>query len=201
MRNGKQTVQRKWLAALLLPLSMGASAAGVHQHGLAEAAVVVEGGELTVTFTAPLMDILGTVQPPGDAAARVRYADQLARLTAPEPSPKADCKPVSKTQTTVDMLFPHGEQDHHDAHHEHEHDASPEHGHHDDNHGDDEAHGQHQDVEAEWTFVCQQPEALKAVTLPFLDTFSGLTTEVVLLLPAGQNALKLEPGNTRIPLE
>ena len=65
----------------------------------------------------------------------------------------------------------------------------------------DDHHDEHQDVEAEWHFVCLHPDALNMVSLPFLNTFSSLTTEVVLLLPSGQNALRLAPGNPRIPLE
>ena len=56
-------------------------------------------------------------------------------------------------------------------------------------------------MEAEWTFQCQSPDKLSDVTLPFLAIFSGLATEVILLLPDGQSALRLAPGNTRIPLE
>ena len=47
---------------LLMLLSNLANAAGVHQHGLADAAVVVEGQSLTVSFRAPLMDILGQAE-------------------------------------------------------------------------------------------------------------------------------------------
>ncbi len=179
------------LAALLLVVSLSASAAGVHQHGLAQAAVVLEEQNLTVTFRAPLMDILGTTQPPGDAAARVRYAQRLAQITPPVPASRADCKVVSAVQTTVEQLFPEGHHHRHDHenHEAHEHDAHDDH------------HDEHQDVEAEWSFICQQPDGLNVVSLPFLNTFSSLTTEVVLLLPSGQNALRLAPGNPRIPLE
>lgn len=181
------------LAALLLVASLSASAAGVHQHGLAQAAVVLEEQNLTVTFRAPLMDILGTTQPPGDAAARVRYAQRLAQITPPVPASRADCKVVSALQTTVEQLFPEGHNHRHDpAHENHE---AHEHDEHDDH------HDEHQDVEAEWSFICQQPDALNVISLPFLNTFSSLTTEVVLLLPSGQNALRLAPGNPRIPLE
>ncbi|MED5602440.1 MAG: DUF2796 domain-containing protein [Pseudomonadota bacterium] len=163
-------------AALVLAGAGTALAAGVHQHGLAHAAVVVEGATLSVSFRAPLMDVLGTEQPPGDAASRARYRDRLERLTAPLPAPAAQCRISAETRTTVDTLFPTS---HHDQDHGHE----------------------HQDVEAEWVFQCDTPSALTSVTLPFLDTFSGLSTEVVTLLPAGQGALRLAPGDTRIPLE
>ena len=171
-------------AALLLAGTGTAFAAGVHQHGLAHAAVVVEGATLRVSFRAPLMDVLGTEQPPGDAASRARYRDRLQRLTAPLPAPAAQCQVSAETRTTVDTLFPvsashHGHEEGHE--HSHEHD--------------------HRDVEAEWVFQCDTPSKLTSVTLPFLDTFSGLTTEVVTLLPAGQGALRLAPGDTRIPLE
>jgi hypothetical protein len=167
-------------AALFLAGAGTAFAAGVHQHGLAHAAVVVEGATLSVSFRAPLMDVLGTEQPPGDAASRARYRDRLERLTAPLPAPAAQCRVSAETRTTVDTLFP-------TSHHGHDQDHSHGHG--------------HQDVEAEWVFQCDTPSALTSVTLPFLDTFSGLTTEVVTLLPAGQGALRLAPGDTRIPLE
>lgn len=183
------------LAALLLVVSLSASAAGVHQHGLAQAAVVLEEQNLTVTFRAPLMDILGTTQPPGDAAARVRYAQRLAQITPPVPASRADCKVVSAVQTTVEQLFPEQHSHEHEHKHEHENHEAHEHDAHDDH------HDEHQDVEAEWSFICQQPDALNVLSLPFLNTFSSLTTEVVLLLPSGQNALRLAPGNPRIPLE
>ena len=175
-------------AALFLAGAGTALAAGVHQHGLAHAAVVVEGATLSVSFRAPLMDVLGTEQPPGDAASRARYRDRLERLTAPLPAPAAQCRISAETRTTVDTLFP-ASASHHD--HEHGHEHGDEHNH---------EHG-HQDVEAEWVFQCDTPSALTSVTLPFLDTFSGLSTEVVTLLPAGQGALRLAPGDTRIPLE
>ncbi len=173
------------IAALLVTAGTTAVAAEVHQHGLAQAAVVVEGETLTVSFRAPLMDIIGTEQPPGDAASRARYRDRLQRLTAPVPASRAQCVLSDEARTTVDALFPvsetHGDHDH--EHHDHDHDPG------------------HQDVEAEWTFQCRAPSELDGVRLPFLDTFSGLTTEAVLLLPAGQSAVRLAPGDTRIPLE
>ncbi|PHR66324.1 MULTISPECIES: DUF2796 domain-containing protein [unclassified Alcanivorax] len=175
--------QRNSLACLLLSFSLSATAAEVHQHGLAEAAVVVEGEQVTIRFRAPLMDILGTEQPPADAPARARYGKRLAQVAAPQPSPAAQCEPVSASISSVDTLFP--EQQAHDSHDHHDHDA----------------HSHHQDVENEWLFSCAFPEKLNAVELPFLGIFSSLTTEVVLLLPAGQNALRLAPDETRIPLE
>ncbi len=179
--------QRNSLACLLLSVSLSTTAAGVHQHGLAEAAVVVEGEQVTIRFRAPLMDILGTEQPPADAPARARYGKRLAQVAAPQPSPAAQCEPVSASISSVDSLFP--EQQAHDSHDHHDHDH------------DHDAHSHHEDVDNEWLFSCAFPEKLNAVDLPFLDTFSSLTTEVVLLLPAAQSALRLAPGETRIPLE
>lgn len=181
-------LQPKWLGCLLLSCSVAATAAMVHQHGLAEAAVVVDGEQLTVSFRAPLMDILGTEQPPADTPARIRYEARLAQITAPQPSPAAQCEPVRAATSSVDRLFPEQE-----GHHSHDHHYQQD-AHH-------EGHSHHQDVENEWTFSCASVEQLKAVVLPFLDTFPSLTTEVVLLLPAGQNALRLAPGETRIWLE
>ena len=166
---------------LLMLLGNPAAAAGVHQHGLADAAVVVEGHSLTVSFRAPLMDILGTEQPPVDAAARVRYADRLKQVSEPQLPAAAGCRLSHETRSGVAALFPESQQhDHEHEHHEHDH---------------------HADVEAEWTFQCQSPDKLTTVSLPFLAIFSSLTTEVVLLLPDGQGALRLTPGDTRIPLE
>ena len=176
----KRFALRETVVGLSLLASLPALAAGVHQHGLAEAAVVVEGESLTVSFRAPLMDILGTEQPPADAAARVRYEDRLKQVSEPLPSEAAECRLNHATRSTVASLFP--DVDAHD--HDHDHD-----------------HGHHVDVEAEWTFQCRSPGELTRITLPFLDTFSGLTTEVVLLLPQGQGALRLAPGDIRIPLE
>ena len=178
-------VRLEWLLIIaMLAVVSPASAAGIHQHGQAEAAVVVEGDELMVTFRAPLMDILGTESAPVDAPARVRYDNQLARVVPPEPSAEADCELVHSTVSTVETLFPTTGSV--EAGHDHDHDHD---------------HDQHQDVENEWTFSCGSPAGLRTVILPFLQTFSRLTTEVVLLLPQGQSALKLSPGETRIPLE
>lgn len=186
-------LQPKWLGCLLLSCSVAATAATVHQHGLAEAAVVVDGEQLTISFRAPLMDILGTEQPPADTPARARYQTRLAQITAPQPSPAAQCEPVRAATSSVDRLFPEQEGHHSHDHHDHGNDDQQD-AHH-------EGHSHHQDVENEWTFSCASVEQLKAVVLPFLDSFPSLTTEVVLLLPAGQNALRLAPGETRISLE
>lgn len=181
----RMSATRKGAAAALFMVSTTVLSADVHQHGLAQAAVVVEGETLTVNFRAPLMDIIGTEQPPGDAASRARYRDRLQEVTAPVPTSRAQCALSDEARTTVDALFPVSE-----THGDHDHE------HHDHGHGDG-----HRDVEAEWTFRCRAPSELNEVTLPFLDTFSGLTTEVVLLLPAGQDAVRLAHGDTRIPLE
>ena len=156
----KKLVLLESLIGLLLLVGNPVVAAEVHQHGLADAAVVVEGQSLTVSFRAPLMDILGTEQPPVDAAAQVRYEDRLKQVSEPEPSAPADCTLSHESRTGVAALFP-------DAH-QHDH--------------DEDAHSHHADVEAEWTFQCQSPDKLTDVTLPFLATFSGLTTEVILFL-------------------
>lgn len=184
----KRSIVLKGVAGLLVIASSITFAADVHQHGLAQAAVVVEGKTLTVSFRAPLMDILGTEQPPKDAASRARYRERLQQLTPPAPMPAAQCVLEEETRTGVDVLFP-AEAQGHDSH-DHDHD------HHHDDHDHD-----HQDVEVEWTFLCQSPRALAAVHLPFLTTFSSLTTEVVLLLPEGQGAVRLAPGDTDISLE
>ncbi|MGJ3254872.1 MAG: ZrgA family zinc uptake protein [Alcanivorax sp.] len=174
----KRFALREMVVGLSLLASLPAVAAGVHQHGLAKAAVVLEGESLTVSFRAPLMDILGTEQPPADAAAQVRYEDRLKQVSEPLLPESAECLLNHATRSRVTSLFP--DVDSHDHDHDHSH---------------------HVDVEAEWTFQCRSPGELTRIILPFLDTFSGLTTEVVLLLPQGQGAIRLAPGNTRIPLE
>lgn len=176
----KNPALRSGLCALSLLLSVLVNAAGVHQHGLAEAAVVLEGKTLTVRFQAPLMDIIGTEQPPADAAERVRYAKALARVTQPEPSMSAHCELEQSTRHDVDALFSHGKAQGHDGH---------------------DHHSEHADVENEWAFVCQNPDKIKDVTLPFLATFPSLSTDVILLLPTGQSSLRLAPGENRIRLE
>ena len=98
----KRFALRETVVGLSLLASLPALAAGVHQHGLAEAAVVVEGESLTVSFRAPLMDILGTEQPPADAAARVRYEDRLKQVSEPLPSEAAA---VSYTHLTLPTIL------------------------------------------------------------------------------------------------
>ena len=187
----KNPMQPKWLAALLLPLSVAGFAADVHQHGHAEAAVVLEGDQLTVSFRAPLMDIFGSEQPPADASARLRYSKRLAQVIEPHPSAAALCELINVSSRSVADLFPESKAHDRDDHdHDHDHD--------DDSH---EAVNHHQDIVHEWTFACEAPQQLQAVDLPFLSTFSSLTTDVVLLLPAVQSASRLAPGQTRILVE
>ena len=118
----KRFALRETVVGLSLLASLPALAAGVHQHGLPEAAVVVEGESLTVSFRAPLMDILGTEQPPADAAARVRYEDRLKQVSEPLPSEAAECRLNHATRSTVASLFP--DVDAHDHDHDHDHDSS-----------------------------------------------------------------------------
>ena len=66
-----------------------AQAAPVHQHGRAEAAVVVDDATLTLSFRAPLMDILGVERAPESEAERHHFQEQLDRVVAPRPSEAA----------------------------------------------------------------------------------------------------------------
>ncbi|MAY10563.1 MAG: hypothetical protein CL543_03585 [Alcanivorax sp.] len=165
-----------------------AQAAPVHQHGRAEAAVVVDDATLTLSFRAPLMDILGVERAPESEAERHHFQEQLDRVVAPRPSEAAGCTLQEEKVTDLAALFPEGDGHHHADDHDHDHD----HDHH---------HAHHQDLEATWTYQCDHIAELDAVTWPFLSDFPSLTTEVILLLPGGQGVQTLNPGDTRLPLE
>ncbi|MFP1678495.1 DUF2796 domain-containing protein [Alloalcanivorax sp. C16-2] len=165
-----------------------AQAAPVHQHGRAEAAVAVDEATLTLTFRAPLMDILGVERAPESEAERRHFQERLDLVVAPRPAETAGCALQASKVPDVAALFPEG----HDHNHDHDHDHDHEHEHH---------HAHHQDLEATWTYQCDRIAELDAVTWPFLADFPSLTTEVILLLPSGQGARTLSPGDTRLPLE
>ncbi len=175
------------LATLALVCSVAfcptaACADGPHQHGVASLQLVVEGNRLDITLDSPLDNLLGFEHGPRSAAelAAVRVMAQRLRGAAAlvRPTPAAGCllrtvalaSPVIAPDVLAEQAM-RGTPS-----------ALP-------------AAGGHADLQARFSFVCVQPQALRAVALGglFLAFTRLRQLDVALVTPDLQRGATLRP--------
>ena len=119
-----------------------------HEHGVARLAVAVDGNTLTIALDAPLDGFLGFERAPRTDAERKAAADLLVRLRDAgslfKPDAAAGCK-AGDAKIEAPVLEPGYK-----------------------------GKGEHADLEAQFTFQCAQPQALRALDVALFDAFKRL---------------------------
>lgn len=153
-----------------------AIAAAPHQHGVASLSVAVDGSNLSIDLDAPLDGFLGFERAPRSDAEKKAAADLLARLKAADglfkPDAAAGCK-LTAAEVKADALQP----------------------------GAKPAQGDHADLEAQFSFNCAQPAALRQLDVGLFDAFQRLQRIDVQVAGAkGQAKITLKRPARLVPL-
>ena len=151
---GEGGCQRAAIATAITALALFAThpiahaAPHAHEHGVAKLAVAVDGNTLTIALDAPLDGFLGFERAPRTDAERKAAADLLARLRDAgglfKPDTAAGCK-AGDVKVEAPVLEPGYK-----------------------------GKGEHADLEAQFTFQCAQPQALRALDVALFDAFKRL---------------------------
>lgn len=194
---------------------------GAHAHGAAQLTLAAENQTLAVSLDTPAYNLVGFEQAPASDAQHDQVASALAVLARADAvldlPASAQCTLTAQAvdADTWSGIEAHGdhhdehEDDHHDEHEEEHHDEHVDE-HHDDNgheedHHDDHSHDQeestHSDVLAEWTYRCENPDALRTVEVSAFEHFPNLTDLQVQYIGDGwQGGAQLTPANSRLTL-
>ena len=164
-----------------------------HEHGVAQLMLVLEGELLQVEWEAPSESLVGFEHPPEADADREVFAQAVQTLTNPERlfviSEEAECLPVGvRVENT---LFKDAAM--HQGHEEHEDDSEHE-------HSEEEGHETaHSEFQAQWRWLCHNPEAVEAVEIGMLREFPR-TEEIRVqwLVHEQQGAQTLQAGDVII---
>ena len=157
---------------------------GVHEHGVAQLNIALEGDVLQMELETPTMNIVGFEHMPAtrqqqqevdDAAATLRHGAEVFSLPA-----AAGC--VLQEANVESALL---KREHDDMSHEHEH-----------------RHEGHADFDADYSFKCVNPMALKYVDVQLFTLFSGMREiDVQIITHSGQRAQELNSQSVRINIQ
>ncbi|MEF8714049.1 MAG: DUF2796 domain-containing protein [Accumulibacter sp.] len=158
----------------LLPLSTAAGEPAAHVHGVASLQVAVDGKNLTLNLESPLNNLVGFEHTPRTEKQQAAVRAMAERLNQPAglfiASPAAACTPLSvKLESPV--LEP----------------MKP------------SAGDGHADLDGEFVFRCEHPEALRALEVGLFQAFPRLKRlDVQVAGPRGQSAARLSPQQRNI---
>jgi hypothetical protein len=151
---GEGECRRATIATAIAALSLfvahptAQAAPHAHEHGVAKLSVAVDGNTLTIALDAPLDGFLGFERAPRTDAERKAAADLLVRLRDAgalfKPDAAAGCK-AGEVKVEAPVLEPGYK-----------------------------GKGEHADLEAQFSFQCAQPQALRTLDVALFDTFKRL---------------------------
>jgi hypothetical protein len=133
-----------------------------HVHGVAEIESALDGDRLLVTFSSPLVNLVGFEHAPRDAAEQAALDDALEALRTAAivaPSERASCILTSAETPAPELAAPGRDHDEAGA------PGADEHDHED---------GGHADIAAMYLFTCENADALTTLALPLFDRFPGV---------------------------
>lgn len=177
---------------LLLWPGTGAAAGKAHVHGVVQVNVALDGQQLTIDLDAPLDNLLGFERAPRTAAERQAAADLLASLRRPGagaqlfvPDAQAGCTPAT-AEVQAPVLEPKTA-------------AQPAPG---QRQGGGHGHDGHADLNASFSFRCQQPAALAGLQTRLFEAYRRIQRiEVLVAGPQGQTRQVLKRPQGRIALQ
>ena len=158
-----------------------------HVHGGASLALVLEGQNLTVELDSPLYNLLGFEHEPETDAQRTTLGSVQKKLVNGGDllrfNKDANCVPIASSSSVTLFEEPSHDDEHHDDH--------------DDEHAEDS----HRDVVLSYNFICQNPAALKTLSVEMLNDFPLMTeVDVIYLGPRTQSSYEVTSSNIEIDL-
>jgi Protein of unknown function (DUF2796) len=159
------------LIALLSSIAL-AREPGAHVHGIAVLQIAVDGSTVSLSLESPLENLLGFEHAPRNDAEQVAVRALRERLNKPE-TLFVPTPAARCAATSVKLASPVFE-------------AQP-------------MNSVHADLDAEFTFTCERPEALRDLEVRLFDGFPATRhIDVQVVAPRGQSAARLDAGRRRI---
>lgn len=160
---------RSWACGMVVAGLAAAAAAGPHEHGVVRLSVAVEGNTVTLAMNSPLDNFLGFERAPRNDRERQAAQALLQQLQQGGALFRLDAA-AQCSQRSVEVQAPvlgQGGTTTGKA-------------------------GDHADIDAEYSFQCQQPQSLSALDLALFDTWRRISRiEVQVVGPKGQQATTL----------
>jgi hypothetical protein len=176
-------------ATLLLSsmLTVSAQAHEAHVHGVGKLDVALDGHTLSLHLDSPLVNLIGfehAAQSPSDRksaqnmAATLRNASRVFVTSAAAACKVSQVKLVSAAIDPVLLGEATAAPDHH------------------------EDHDGHADLDADFSFQCDNPERLQTIDVRLFDAFKGFVSiDVQLVTAKRQGAARLTPSSSRITFQ
>jgi hypothetical protein len=124
-----------------------------HQHGVATLNWVIENQRLQLLLDSPAVNVLGFEHAPHDKHERQQLEQVIETLNQPTKVVVIKGGGCQFESAVIMNLFEEGIETEH--HHGHKHES------------------EHSDLNAEYTFTCDKPSAIKSIDVRLFDTFSG----------------------------
>ena len=180
-----------------------------HEHGAAMLGMAQQGKLIQMELDSPAFNIVGFEHTPSNANEEEKVALMLAQLkmgsilfTFPA---AAKCQLVNVDISSGLFEASHSDEDDHDSDSDHsddedDHGSESDHSDDEDDHENDhENDSGHSDIEASWTYSCENPLLVRKVEFPLFSYFENLTDlDVDFIMDAGQGSIELSPGNSVI---
>lgn len=168
------------LAGLALAPAALAHTEGAHVHGAAQAAVVIDGAEVSVSLNSAMYNITGFERAPKSDEEAAALAGAITTLEDGAAlfafNADAGCRLASVSHSLPQD--PPGEGADYD-----------------------DAHNPYRDLEAEYLFACDAPDRLDALEVGLFDHFGNLeTVDMVVIDAGGQSASELTAQQPRVRL-
>ena len=180
-----------------------------HEHGAAMLGMAQQGKLIQMELDSPAFNIVGFEHTPSNANEEEKVALMLAQLkmgsmlfTFPA---AAKCQLVNVDISSGLFEASHSDENDHDSDSDHsddedDHGSVSDHSDDEDDHENDhENDSGHSDIEASWTYSCENPLLVRKVEFPLFSYFENLTDlDVDFIMDAGQGSIELSPGNSVI---
>uniref|UniRef100_UPI00235791EA DUF2796 domain-containing protein n=1 Tax=Reinekea forsetii TaxID=1336806 RepID=UPI00235791EA len=180
-----------------------------HEHGAAMLGMAQEGKLIQMELDSPAFNMVGFEHTPSNANEEEKVALMLAQLkmgsilfTFPA---AAKCQLVNVDISSGLFEASHSDENDHDSDSDHsddedDHGSVSDHSDDEDDHENDhENDSGHSDIEASWTYSCENPLLVRKVEFPLFSYFENLTDlDVDFIMDAGQGSIELSPGNSVI---
>jgi len=175
------SIRRSLGALLVLAAPLGAAAQG-HEHGAATLDIALDGNTLLISMESPLDSLVGFEHAPRNDRQRAALARMEASLRDAgrlfKPTAEAGCTPREAKveqpfagKTAGEAAPAHGEEKKEAAKHDADH---------------------HAETRVTWTFVCDRPQALRAVEVLLFDAFPRMQRiKAQAATPRGQSGAML----------
>ena len=180
-----------------------------HEHGAAMLGMAQQGKLIQMELDSPAFNMVGFEHTPSNANEEEKVALMLAQLkmgsmlfTFPA---AAKCQLVNVDISSGLFEASHSDENDHDGDSDHsddedDHGSVSDHSDDEDDHENDhENDSGHSDIEASWTYSCENPLLVRKVEFPLFSYFENLTDlDVDFIMDAGQGSIELSPGNSVI---